>query len=67
MVSRQNAVERMLINGRIYVVDDAFSIVEALALRGGRIVASGSNQDIQDLAVFGDGCGRLVPQATDAG
>lgn len=49
MTSRQTP-ERIILNARIYTVDSAFSTQEALAVRDGRIVAVGSNDDIKALA-----------------
>src|SRR5690349_10184761 len=45
-----NRVDRVLINGRILTVDPAFTQVEALALRDGRVVASGTTAEIRALA-----------------
>ena len=44
------APDQALINGKILTVDEDFSIVEALAIQGSRIVAVGSNADINDLS-----------------
>jgi predicted amidohydrolase YtcJ len=41
--------DMVLINGRIVTVDDRFTIAQALALRGERIVAVGSNEEIARL------------------
>ena len=40
----------ILTNGKIITVDDQFSIAQAVAVRGDRIVAVGTNQDITRLA-----------------
>ena len=40
----------MLTNGKIITVDDRFSIAQAVAVRGDRIVAVGTNQEIARLA-----------------
>jgi len=37
----------ILLNGKIVTVDDRFSIAQALAIRGQRIVAVGSNADVE--------------------
>ena len=37
-------------NGKVVTVDDAFSIAEAVAIRDGRIVAVGSNEEVRRLA-----------------
>jgi len=44
----QNA-DLVLVNGKIVTVDDRFSIAEALAIRGQRIVATGATADIEKL------------------
>jgi predicted amidohydrolase YtcJ len=46
----QVAPERVLLNGKIATVDDFFSIQEAVALQGERILAVGSNEDMESLA-----------------
>jgi len=43
------AADLIVINGTIYTVDSAFSIVEAIAIKDGRIVATGSNKMILDI------------------
>ena len=40
--------EQVLRNGRILTVDNQFSVAEALAIQGERIVEVGSNDDIED-------------------
>ena len=42
--------DTILTNGKIVTVDDRFSVAQALAVRGGRIIAVGSNADIAKLA-----------------
>jgi predicted amidohydrolase YtcJ len=42
-------VDRVVLNGRILTIDSAFTTVEALAIRDGRIVASGSTAEVRDL------------------
>lgn len=44
------APDRILNNGRILTVDEEFSIVEAIALDGDRILATGTNDEIALLA-----------------
>src|ERR1043166_4489388 len=39
----------VLMNGKIVTVDDRFTIAQAVAVKGGRIVAVGSNADIEKL------------------
>jgi len=42
--------DTILTNGKIITVDDRFTIAQAVAVRGDRIVAVGTNQDITKLA-----------------
>src|SRR5438105_2428380 len=42
--------DTVLLNGKILTVDSQFSIREAIAIRGGRILATGSSADIRKLA-----------------
>ncbi|HVX30022.1 MAG TPA: amidohydrolase, partial [Nitrolancea sp.] len=44
------SAHRLLLNGRILTIDASFGIVEALAVRDGRILAVGSNDEIRALA-----------------
>ena len=46
----QSTADTVLTNGKIITVDDQFSIAQAVAIRGDRIVAVGTNQDIARLA-----------------
>src|SRR6266540_5439489 len=48
--AQQAAPDLILSNGKIITVDDTFSIAQAVAVRGDRIVAVGSNADINKLA-----------------
>ncbi len=48
--AQQAAPDLILSNGKIITVDDTFSIAQAVAVRGDRIVAVGSNQDINRMA-----------------
>jgi predicted amidohydrolase YtcJ len=48
-----NGVDRILLNGRILTVDAGFSIVEAVAIRDGKFVATGSNDEIREVASDG--------------
>jgi predicted amidohydrolase YtcJ len=43
------SADKILLNGKIVTVDDRFSIAEALAVRGQRVVAVGSNAEIERL------------------
>ena len=45
----QDATDLMLINGKIITVDDRFTIAQALAIKGQRIVAVGSGTEIERL------------------
>lgn len=45
--SRQPA-DLILYNGRVYTVDSAFSVAQAFAVTGGKIVAIGTDADIHD-------------------
>lgn len=54
---QQPAPDLVLSNGKIVTVDDRFSIAQAVAVRGDRIVAVGSNADINRLA--GPGTRRI--------
>jgi predicted amidohydrolase YtcJ len=48
--AQQPAPDLVLSNGKIVTVDDRFTIAQAVAVRGDRIVAVGSNTDINRLA-----------------
>jgi hypothetical protein len=43
------SADTVLVNGKIVTVDDRFTIAQALAVRGGRIVAVGATADIEKL------------------
>ncbi len=45
-----SAVDTIVVNGKIITVDDRFAIVQALAIKNQRVVATGSNADIRKLA-----------------
>ncbi len=45
-----SAVDTIFLNGKIVTVDDRFTIVQALAIKNQRVVATGSNADIRKLA-----------------
>ena len=42
--------DTIIVNGKVVKVDDRFSIAQAVAVRGGRIVAVGRNDDVRRLA-----------------
>jgi len=46
---RGRPADTILVNGRIVTVDDGFTIAEAVAVRGQRIVAVGKNADVLEL------------------
>ena len=48
-MSVQAGADRLLLNGRILTVDAGFGVVEALAIRDGRILATGSNAEVRAL------------------
>ena len=48
--AQQTPADTILTNGKIITVDDRFSIAQAVAIRGDRFVAVGTNQDIAKLA-----------------
>ena len=49
----QQPADLVLVNGKIVTVDDRFTIAQALAVRGDRIVAVGTNAEIGKLAGAG--------------
>jgi predicted amidohydrolase YtcJ len=50
LAARQAAADLILVNGKVVTVDERFSIAQAVAVRGDRIVAVGRNQDVERLA-----------------
>ncbi|MBI2430287.1 MAG: amidohydrolase [Ignavibacteriales bacterium] len=48
IVSQKQSVDLLLINATVYTVDEENPVAEAIAVRGSRIVAVGSTQDIQN-------------------
>ena len=42
--------DTILVNGKVVTVDDRFTIAQAVAIRGGRIIAVGRNDDVRKLA-----------------
>ncbi len=44
------AADTILVNGKVVTVDDRFSIAQAVAIKGNRIVAVGRNADIRAMA-----------------
>src|SRR5262245_56305598 len=44
------AADTVLINGKVITLDDASSILQAVAIRDGRILAAGSDEDIRKRA-----------------
>jgi hypothetical protein len=53
LYSQQAAADLILTSGKIITVDEKFTIAQAVALKGDRIVAVGTNQDINRLAGAG--------------
>ena len=49
MSALAQTADKVLINGKIVTVDDRFTIAQALAIRGQRIVKVGSNAEIEQL------------------
>jgi predicted amidohydrolase YtcJ len=50
IVTAQQPVDVIFTNGKIITVDEKFTIAQALAIRGNRIVAVGTNQQISQMA-----------------
>jgi predicted amidohydrolase YtcJ len=50
LVSQQPAPDLILTNGKIITVDARFTIAQAVAIKGDRIVAVGTNQEMSQLA-----------------
>jgi predicted amidohydrolase YtcJ len=48
--AQQSAPDLVLFNGKIITVDERFTIAQAVAIQGDRIVAAGTNQEITQLA-----------------
>lgn len=48
LVLQKQHADMLIVNGKIYTVDAANSTAEAIAVRGSRIVAVGTTQDIQN-------------------
>src|SRR3954468_24068187 len=49
LTARAQSADTILVNGKIVTVDVRFTIAEALAVRGGRVVAVGTSADIDKL------------------
>jgi predicted amidohydrolase YtcJ len=45
--SSSNEVDMILFNGKVYTVDSAFTVAEAVAVKDGKIIATGTNDAIQ--------------------
>ena len=71
VLGAQSAADLVLVNGRIYTVDNARPVVSALAVRGGRVLFVGSDAEARVLAngstsvIDLDGA-TVVPGITDA-
>ena len=48
--AQQQTADVVLTNGKIITVDNRFSIAQAVAVKGDRIVAVGTTQDVSRLA-----------------
>ncbi len=48
--SAQETADQILINGKVLTVDDNFSVAEAIAIKGDRLLAVGSNNEIITLS-----------------
>jgi len=48
--AQQPAPDLVLLNGKVITVDERFSLAQALAVRGDRLIAVGSNSDVARLA-----------------
>ena len=63
-VAAAETADAIIVNGKVVTVDDRFSIAQAVAVKGGRIVAVGRNADIRKLEGAGtrviDAGGRTV-------
>ena len=55
------APDTILVNGHVVTVDTSFSIAQAVAIRGDRFVAVGSNADIGRLAGPNTGVDTMAP------
>lgn len=67
----QERADLVLVNGKVFLADSAGTVVQALAVRGGRVVAAGTDAEVRRLAGPGtetvDLGGRLVtPGFNDA-
>jgi len=69
---RVNApADMIVVNGRIYTVDDSRPMVSAFAVRGGRILFAGSEREVRSLAgpktrVLNVGGATIIPGMVDA-
>ena len=50
LASQQTTADMILSNGKIITVDDRFTIAQAVAIKGDRFIAVGTNQEIAPLA-----------------
>jgi predicted amidohydrolase YtcJ len=50
LLAQQSPPDLIFTNGKIITVDERFSIAQAVAIRGGRFLAAGTNQEITQLA-----------------
>src|SRR6185295_14533178 len=50
LLAQQSPPDLIFTNGKIITVDERFSIAQAVAIRGARVLAVGTNQEIAQLA-----------------
>jgi predicted amidohydrolase YtcJ len=50
LTAQQSAPDLILSNGKIVTVDERFQVAQAVSVRGGRVLAVGTNQEISRLA-----------------
>jgi hypothetical protein len=50
LTAQQQTADVVLVNGKVITVDERFSVAEAVAVRGDRIVAVGTNDEVSRLA-----------------
>jgi predicted amidohydrolase YtcJ len=67
----RGAADLIVVNGRVYTVDDSRPMVSAFAVQNGRIVFAGSDREVRALAgsrtrVVDAGGGTVVPGMVDA-
>src|SRR4051795_12160929 len=71
MLSRLVAADLVLVNGNIHLVDQHDRVAAAIAIKDGRVLAVGSNEDVRGLAGVGTieedlGGATVIPGLIDA-